>query len=72
MAKIIDIKKLQESLKKQWLIKSLCREENDITDCGLCDYEFTDTCHYRLIEIEMKCNDEWFKGDFKIITRGKN
>ena len=40
-------------MKKQELM-SLCRDENDIHDCGLCSYEFTDTCMLRLEEIEKR------------------
>ena len=44
-------------MKKQELM-SLCRDENDIYDCGLCPYEFTDTCNLRLEEIEREENYE--------------
>ena len=37
--------------KKEELM-DLCRDENDIPDCGLCQYEFTDTCSLRLEKIK--------------------
>jgi len=38
-------------VKKQELM-SLCSDENDIRDCDLCPYEFTDTCMLRLEKIK--------------------
>ena len=38
-------------MKKEELM-CLCRDENDIYDCGLCEYEFTDTCSLRLEKIK--------------------
>lgn len=38
-------------MKKQELM-SLCSDENDIRDCDLCPYEFTDTCMLRLEKIK--------------------
>lgn len=29
-------------------LMSICRDENDVYDCGMCQYEFTDTCSLRL------------------------
>lgn len=38
-------------MKKEELM-CLCRDENDIHDCGMCEYEFTDTCSLRLEKIK--------------------
>lgn len=47
-------KKLE--MKKQELM-SLCRDVNEVHDCGLCRYEYTDTCSQRLEETEKEIND---------------
>lgn len=33
-------------------LMTFCRIVNDIPDCGLCHYEFTDTCSLRLEKIK--------------------
>ncbi len=38
-------------MKKEELM-NYCRDENEIHDCGLCQYEFTDTCNLRLEKIK--------------------
>lgn len=35
----------------------LCRDENDIHDCGMCEYEFTDTCSLRLEKIKKELKE---------------
>jgi len=40
-------------MKKEKLM-NYCRDENEIYDCGLCQYEFTDTCSLRLEKIKKK------------------
>jgi len=43
-------------------LMSLCREYSEVYDCGLCPYEFSDTCYLKQEEIKkelenMKEND---------------
>lgn len=39
-------------MKEKEELMILCCDENEIYDCGLCPYEFTDTCSLRLEEIK--------------------
>ena len=40
-------------MKKEELMNH-CRDLNDIHDCGMCPYEFTDICSLRLEKIKKK------------------
>ncbi|MEM3312017.1 MAG: hypothetical protein QW042_03695 [Thermoplasmata archaeon] len=40
-------------MKKQEIIY-LCRDLNDVYDCGLCAYEYTDTCSLKLEKIKKR------------------
>lgn len=51
LSKIRKELKMNETNTKDDLM-SLCRDENEIYDCGMCEYEFTDTCNLRLEEIK--------------------
>ncbi len=52
MERLLKIRKDENNEMKKEELMSLCRDENDIYDCGLCQYEFTDTCNLRLERIK--------------------
>ena len=51
MKRLLKIRKDETKMKKEELM-NYCRDENDIYDCGMCQYEFTDTCNLRLEKIK--------------------
>ena len=52
MQKLLKIRKDENNEMKKEELMNYCRDENEIYDCGLCPYEFTDTCSLRLEEIK--------------------
>lgn len=38
-------------------LMSLCREYSEILDCGMCPYEFSDTCYLRQEEIKKELEE---------------
>ena len=52
MQKLLKIRKDENNEMKKEELMNYCRDENDIHDCGLCPYEFTDTCNLRLQRIK--------------------
>ena len=54
MQKLLKIRKDENNEMKKEELMNYCRDENDIHDCGMCEYEFTDTCNLRLEKIKKK------------------
>ena len=54
MKRLLKIRKDENNEMKKDELMDLCRDENDIYDCGMCEYEFTDTCNLRLEKIKKK------------------
>ena len=52
MQKLLKIRKDENNEMKKEELMNLCRDENDIYDCGMCEYEFTDTCSLKLEKIK--------------------
>ena len=54
MERLLKIRKDENNEMKKEELMNHCRDENDIYDCGMCQYEFTDTCSQRLEKIKKK------------------
>lgn len=52
MKRLLKIRKEENNEMKKEELMNYCRDENDIHDCGMCEYEFTDTCSLRLKKIK--------------------
>ena len=52
MKRLLKIRKDENNEMKKEELMNYCRDENDIHDCGMCQYEFTDTCSLRLEKIK--------------------
>ena len=50
--KLKEMERLLKIRKDEKELMNYCRDENDINDCGLCQYEYTDTCSQRLEKIK--------------------
>lgn len=52
MKRLLEIRKDENNEMKKEELMNYCRDENEIHDCGMCQYEYTDTCNLRLEKIK--------------------